>query len=406
MVFLFCWMAEAWLPPQWVLIAGGLSTLMFFVRHYWFDSYWGGSLGACGGALVLGALGYVLRGRWSRGRWSFGLGALVLYLTRPYEGGVLCLGTLIVLAIHFRRFGGERKRAFARAVILPNAALLAVAAALVGWYNHQITGHATEPPYVLFMRQQDSTPVLWVMPPPSPKQYGYASLRNQHQWEWEGYQRVRQTPLHRALTMQFLFFLVSGVWQQFLAFGALLFAAPWARMQGRKKWLILLLSLGVVALLLESFSMSHYSAPFTPVILVLIVASARALWYRLAAVRWRGLAFIAATCILFTFTVFDYQRVFMTPRVTPRGKFLRQLESKGGRHLVFVDYAEGWSGWIPNAEWIYNGADLETSPVVFAHLRSDAENRELMQAYPGRTAWSVLLGPEPEQVRVQSYGER
>src|SRR5689334_13619441 len=92
MVFLFCWAADAWLPPQWALIAGGLSTLLFFVRHYWFDSYWGGSLAACGGALVVGGLGYVFRGRWSSSWWSFAIGPLILYLTRPYEGGVLCLG--------------------------------------------------------------------------------------------------------------------------------------------------------------------------------------------------------------------------------------------------------------------------------------------------------------------------
>jgi hypothetical protein len=43
MVFLFCWAADAWLPPQWSLIAGGLAAVLFFIPSYWFTSYWGGS---------------------------------------------------------------------------------------------------------------------------------------------------------------------------------------------------------------------------------------------------------------------------------------------------------------------------------------------------------------------------
>src|SRR5580698_8621590 len=99
MVFLFCWMSDAWLPPQWVLITGGLSAILFFIRHYWFDSYWGGSLAACGGALVVGGFGRVLRGRIKEAGVTLALGSILLFITRPYEGCLLCVGVLIALAI-------------------------------------------------------------------------------------------------------------------------------------------------------------------------------------------------------------------------------------------------------------------------------------------------------------------
>jgi hypothetical protein len=403
MIFLFCWMADAWLPPQWVLIGGGLSALLFFVRHYWFESYWGGSLAACGGALVVGALGNVLRGRLTQARVSFAMGAVVLFFTRPYEGGALCLAASIVLLIHFWRSSPESKTRFLRVVLPPSAAILIAAAILAGWYNFRVTGQVTLLPYQLYQRQIDSTPVLWIFPPPPAKQYEYASLRNQHQWEWEGYQRVRQLPAYRALAMQGLLFLLTGIWQQFLAFGALLFLVPWARIRGRKKWLLVLLGAGLMAILLESFSMAHYSAPLTPVLLLLIVASARALWYRLAAVRLGALAFAPIACVLFVFLVFDYQHVFMVRHETDRARLIRQLDTMGGRHIVFVDYADGWQGWAPDGEWIYNSADLAGSPVVFAHVRSDRENVDLIQQYKDRTAWLVRLGPAQTDVHIEQY---
>ncbi len=115
MVFLFCWMSDAWLPPQWALIAGGLSVILFFVANYWFDGYWGGSLAACGGALVLGGFGRVLRGRYKEASVTLALGAVVLFCTRPYEGFLLCAGVLLALAIRWWGMARQNRLDFLRA---------------------------------------------------------------------------------------------------------------------------------------------------------------------------------------------------------------------------------------------------------------------------------------------------
>ena len=54
-------------------------------------------------------------------------------------------------------------------------------------------------------------------------------------------------------------------------------------------------------------------------------------------------------------------------------------------------------------EWVYNGADLNAGKVLFAHLQSDAENRKLIDHFPGRTAWIVEVGPEQTDVRLGPY---
>jgi len=83
-----------------------------------------------------------------------------------------------------------------------------------------------------------------------------------------------------------------------------------------------------------------------------------------------------------------------------RGRVVQKLRAEGGRHLLFVDYSENWDSVH---EWVYNGADLDASPVIFAHLRSPGENRDLLGHFPGRKAWLVHLVPNVTDVRLELY---
>jgi hypothetical protein len=399
MVYLFCWAADAWLPPQWSLIAGGLAAVLFFIPSYWFTSYWGGAVAACGGALVVGSLGYLLRGRLESARFSLAGGALILYATRPYEGGVLFVAVLTILAIQFWKSGTHEKPRWLRTVILPNVAILLVAIPVIGWYNTRVTGHPTDLAYFEYARKYDPVPVFWTLPPLPPKQDSNVNLHAVHQTEIGDYQRLHNARLPLTLALVSINIFLNGVWLQFLAFGFLLIAVPWARMRKRKKWLVLLLSAGVAALLPEVWVNGHYTAPYTIVELILIVAAARALWYRIAASRARGLAFVSLLIVLLVPLAISYAGAIQA-HPTERGRLVQKLRAQGGRHLVFVDYAENWDSVH---EWVYNGANLDASPVIFAHLLSPRENRDLLDHFPGRTAWLVRLGPQVTDVRLERY---
>ena len=411
MIFLFCWAADAWLPPQWALVAGVLAWILFFVRHYWFTSYWGGSVAACGGALVLGGLGHFLRFRLPPARFSLAAGAAILIFTRPYEGGVFCIGALIVLAVHFLKLPSASRTLALRQVVLSNVAILLAAAGAAGWYNLRTTGSVTQMPYFLHIHQYDEAPTLWILPPSGAKTYSNANLRHAHEWELNRYNSEHQLPVRVELVVQLALLLTGSVWLQFLAFGLLLIGLPWARLgapvNSRKKWLVLLLGTGVAALTPEVFTLPHYSAPFTAAILVAIVASMRALWYRTAASRLRGLVFASALAVLGTFLFLDYLAVLHTPHTTPRARLVRQLAAQGGRHLVLVDYVEGWAPWASgdwgDGEWVYNGADVDAGAILFAHRRSDQENRQFLNAHPNRKAWLLRLGPGLDTVQLEPY---
>ena len=94
-----CWMLQAWLPPNWALLGGFLAVLRLGVFSYWTNTYHAaGSLGALGGALILGALPRLMRTSRHRYAVLIGIGIAMLVLTRPYEGILLCLPVAFVLA--------------------------------------------------------------------------------------------------------------------------------------------------------------------------------------------------------------------------------------------------------------------------------------------------------------------
>ncbi len=399
MVFLFCWATNAWLPPQWALIAGFLSVMCFFVRDYWLSSYWGGAVAASAGALVTGGLGYVLRGTPGPARFSLGLGAIGLYVTRPYEGGVLCLAVLALLAEHCLRLPAPQRRAIFTHVLLPNAALVLAAVPLALWHNANVTGNALEFPYELYQRQADIVTPFWVLPPLPPKQYSSANVTSYHQWELSTYWQVRQDALPLLIGTQLVKFATNSLLVHFMAFSLLLLGLPWARIRKRKRHLLILFGAGLGTLLPEVWVMSHYGAPFFIVTMILIVAAGRALWYRAAATPLGRAAFgIVLTSLLASVLLHTVSVIREKPN--ERARLVRDLVSRPGRDLVFVDCAPGWDDL---QQWVYNGADLGSAPVIFAHDLGFQKNRTLIAGYPDRTVWRVVLGPKPTDVHLEQY---
>src|SRR5438270_11579144 len=167
-----CWMLQGWMPAQWALLGGIIAVFRFGVFSYWANSYWGGALGATGGALVLGALPRIKRSRRVRDAVAMAFGLVLLANTRPYEGFVFSVPVVLVLLLWII---GKSRPAFGislRRVIVPAALVLVLAGGAMGYYFWRITGSPFRMPYSVERQTYAIAPYfLWQPLRPRPVYY-------------------------------------------------------------------------------------------------------------------------------------------------------------------------------------------------------------------------------------------
>jgi hypothetical protein len=73
------------------------------------------------------------------------------------------------------------------------------------------------------------------------------------------------------------------------------------------------------------------------------------------------------------------------------------LQNRPGYHVIFVRYTGMQS---PHDEWIYNRADIDSAPVIWAQDMGPIENERLLRYYAGRSFW--LFKPD-ESMGVSPY---
>jgi hypothetical protein len=168
-----CWMLQAYVSPAWGLLGGICTALYFGAGNYWTESYWGGAVAGMGAALLIGAFGRLKKLGKPQSGVVFGVGALLLATSRPYESSALILILCAVLSAHF-----WRKRRFIP-LRTPLATVLSLSAALgvLFAYNYAVTGQVLKMPYVLHMEQYGGAPIFWFMPPGAPKPFENAVFR-------------------------------------------------------------------------------------------------------------------------------------------------------------------------------------------------------------------------------------
>jgi hypothetical protein len=154
----------------------------------------------------------------------------------------------------------------------------------------------------------------------------------------------------------------------------------------------------IAGVLLERFSLAHYFAPATALVLVLVLLGVQYLGARL------GRRAIAIFAMLF-FAGFDVARDARESQhqefAVHRRDTIRRLESEGGRHLVVVRYGPNHD---VHEEWVYNHADIDGSIVIWARDMGDARNRELLDYYRDRRVW--LLEPDKPAPGLERYAPR
>jgi hypothetical protein len=389
----FCWMLRGWLPGRWAWLGALLAVARIVVLGreyghgvvgYWSQSYWGGAVAATGGALLFGALPRLRRRGSIRDGILFGLGLAILANSRPYEGLMAALPAFAVLG-----FWIARRRMPVRC-LLPIAIVVAITGAAMGYYHQRVTGDIFKMPAVAHYEQYCTFPLfLWQHPRQSPG-WTHEILEKFHGgWEMNLY--TRHFPWPNLLKQTAL--KLGRLWAFFLgpALTLPLLFVPW---RGKYGAALGACGLTLAACLLCVRAAPHYCAPAAPMLFLLIAAGLRRLHY----LKFRGkpvgallglAVFIAAWApALAALPLPQRGNTSLSRFMSYRRDIEQELERAGGRHLVLIRYGPRHA--LQN-EWVYNAADIDASPVVWARAMSEDENRALRDYFRDRKAWRLEM---------------
>jgi len=401
------WMLQGWLPPEWALLGGVLAVLRYGVFSYWAHSYWGGAVGAIGGALVLGALPRIQQSQRVRDALWMGLGLALLANSRPYEGFVFCVPIAVILFVWMFKKDSPAFRRSLRRVVLPLALVLSLTAAGLGYYLWRVTGSPFRMPYQIERETYAVAPyMLWQHERPEPV-YRHTVMRKMYvEEELVGYRFFRSFPgFLMKVYIGWCFFLGPALTVPLLM---LAFSLPrgfsWHDIN-RPTWILLsVFFASAIGWFLETFYNPHYSAPATGLILLCVLLSIRALrrWGQSGTFLARAIIVI---CVL-SFSVraiaaplhirlrefYEFAWYQKGPDDFGRAAIQAELKAAPGKHVVLVRYRPQHE---PFAEWVYNDADIDQSKIVWARDMGASENQELLNYFKDRHVWLVEADEKP-----------
>ncbi|HWE83666.1 MAG TPA: hypothetical protein VG267_01885 [Terracidiphilus sp.] len=410
-----CWMLQAWLPPAWALLGGVLSVLRLGLFSYWINTIFGASAlpAALGGALVLGALPRLMRTARLRYGVLMAVGLVLLILTRPYEGMLLFLPVAATLA-HWAWRGKSRPPAgrLLRLAALP-IAIVAAALAWLGYYDWQTFGNPTTLPYTVDRAHYGIVPYfLWQHPQAEP-QYRYETMRGYYEHEIGYYRQVHSLRGFVPATVR----KAAGIVVFFAAFALLplLILLHRACFDRRVRLPAVCVGIASASLVMGVFTFAHYLAPFTAAFYALALQAMRHL--RLWELKGRPVGKTLVRLSICVCMVTAALGVLAAPlRVKlpewprlgwatawqrtgaqglERARVSARLEQEPGYQLAIVRYGKGHS---PLDEWVYNGADLDQSKVIWARDGEPAAIQEMVKYYRMRRVWLVEPDAAPASV--------
>jgi hypothetical protein len=395
------WMLYAWLPPRWAFLGSLLFILQIGLDSYWMNTYWGGSVAALAGALVAGALPRIRRHPRARDAILMAIGVALLANSRPFEGAIFCIpvaAALLVWLVARRRrdlpFSVKMSR-----VVAPLAAILALTAAFMLYYDWRVTGHPLLFPYSLNQKTYFSTPIFLFQNAQPPRQYlNPEFLAYYGVFERNMYEKMRHHPFGgERLSAMYEFFLRPA-----LEF-PLVLALPWLIRDRRIRFLLLQFALCFLAFFSTVWLEPHYVAAISGTLFVLVAQSMRHVrhWRHNSRPIGIGITRAVVTISAIMFCLHVAKSIVESKHADfahSQWGIAQQIEQTPGYHLAIVRYAPDH---IVHHEYVYNRADIDFSRVVWARDIPGVDLGPLLYYFRGRDVW--VVEPDAEPVRLSKF---
>ena len=401
------WMLRAWTTPAWALAGGLLAVIEFGPLSQWTNSYWGGALAAAAGCLVFGSLPRLRASARSRDAVLLGAGLGLHLLIRQFESIFL----FVVVVLYFLP---AMRRPIAKLVgIAALAVLPAVFLTLV--QNKQVTGSWTTLPEMLSQYQYGVPASLTIQAPQVP----HRQLTQQQAMDFkmqlsfhQGQETIGSYFQRLEYRVRFYrFFFLPPLYLAAVAFF-------WSLREYRFVWVVVTLAIFALGTNFFPAFQIHYVAAVTCLFVLVAVIGLQ----QISRLRIRGHAagqeaavLIAVLCAAhflfwygmhaaegneFSLAAMRYETWDAINHANPARRIMvaQELARVPGQLLVFVRYSPQH---IFQDEWVYNGADIDASRIVWARDLGQVENEKLLRYYPGRVA--LLLEPDFRQPRLSEY---
>ena len=385
------WALTGFVPRRWATIGAFIAaTHPLMLKWNW--SYWGGAVALVGAALFVGGLARFPVRRLSSGV-VVGAGIFILVITRPFEGAVLLILTVLLMRppspqpFHPPLRGDLGGRGGKSGALLAMMAALVGGIVWIGYYNWRLTGSAVRLPYVVYESTYAvNPPFLWMRGTHEDRGFRHDAMRRYYlEWELPQY-RAR---VHQPIVKKLWDFVREYFYSAALILPVLLaLRDPLGRRALVAAVIFTLIAFG------NLWFFPHYAAPAAPVYLLIVVLGLRHL-RALPGGRWlvRGvLALHVVACVVFIAGM-DRTRDGWNYR---RADFIEQVRKQERKVLVIVQPSP--DSYTHN-EMVYNDADIDASPVVWARDMGPGNNRELIDYFRGREVWLLREGAGMEPYR-------
>lgn len=403
------WTLRELFSHLWSLFGVFLAWSQFAPYSLYSFSYMGGNSSAFGACLLLGAALRLLSRTYPSPRHAIllSLGAFVLAASRPFEGFTLCSLTGLLLSAHFLLSLSPSLRRLWLTRLFPLSALvLALGAAFILFHNYRVTGHPLDLPYSVYENSHSNTP-LFVLGTPR----AAALPHTPHLQEFEkqftaaGFLEQGKKSYWQRFGERFQIALEAFIPWWFPGIFLLLLSATSSRPWTWFAWSAIFMF--IAACSFTVWFSRHYLGGLLPFFCLLAVTGAVQLSRFSCNGRAWGFHLLRASIWFLFFLqvavtiVAPSASVRAEPFASYRLAIQHKLESLPGPDLILVSYGPQAS---VHEEWVYNRADIDHAPVVWAHSLNPAQDQKLMDYFSNRRIWRLQVDEKAsEPVEISAF---
>ncbi len=363
------WLFTAVYQPGTALLGTLIVVINPYLQARWGQSYWGGGVAMLGGALFFGGILHSRRSISMANTLFLCLGVVILANSRPFEGLILCFAALpLITQIATKDFESNGGRHTAQKFLLPLGVMSILLIAWILYYNDALSGD----PFKFYYHNWDK------------KSATIDLIRN-----YKG-----TAPISASAKL-------GRLWEFFIGPCLSLSAVGIFFIIRRKAMRFELLSvlILVAASIYRSHAWPHYLAPVASLIYLLVFSGI----YEIKRIEFLQKRKWAAAC--FTMVMILYLVVaslgtiqmlktgrFRNEKLYVRNQVIRQMDSDNIKDLIFVEYN---STHNVHEEWVYNAADIEQAPIIWARKLENDKNQKLMHYFKNRNVWLLLPDNDP-----------